>query len=57
MDLKKYKNTILFGSDGGFTALIYWIINKGKELERSKSLVFLNRVSPTDFVESMQEKF
>jgi Kef-type K+ transport system membrane component KefB len=60
MDLKKYKNTIFYlAVTGGFTALIYWIINKGKELERSKSLVFPQSSQSyfTDFVESMQENF
>jgi Kef-type K+ transport system membrane component KefB len=60
MDLKKYKNAIFYVAvTGGFTALIYWIINRGKELERSKSLVFpqSNHTYFADFIHSMQENF
>jgi len=35
--MKKYRNTIFyFVVTGGFTALIYWIITKGKSLEMGK---------------------
>jgi Kef-type K+ transport system membrane component KefB len=60
MDLKKYKNAIFYVAvTGGFTAVIYWIINRGKELERSQSLVFpqSNHTYFADFIHSMQENF
>ncbi|WP_348800002.1 cation:proton antiporter domain-containing protein [Flavobacterium adhaerens] len=35
--MKKYKNTLFyFGVTGGFTALIYWIVREGKNLEGNK---------------------
>lgn len=60
MDLKKYKNTLFYLSvTGGFTALIYWIINCGKELERMKTLVIpeSDHNSLNDFLSSMQHNF
>jgi Kef-type K+ transport system membrane component KefB len=60
MDLKKYKNTLFYLSvTGGFSVLIYWIISKGKKLERAESLVVNegNRSSWDDFILSMQHNF
>ncbi|PKB16361.1 cation:proton antiporter [Flavobacterium sp. 5] len=38
--MKKYRNTLFyFGVTGGFTALIYWIVTKGKLLEGNKTIV------------------
>jgi len=38
--MKKYRNTIFyFVVTGGFTALIYWIVSKGKSLEIGKKFV------------------
>jgi Kef-type K+ transport system membrane component KefB len=35
--MKKYKNTLFYFSvTGGFTVLIYWILTRGKQLERLK---------------------
>lgn len=60
MDLKKYKNTLFYLSvTGGFTALIYWIINRGKELEKMETLVIpeSGHDSWNDFLSSMQHNF
>ncbi|MGO4820270.1 MULTISPECIES: cation:proton antiporter domain-containing protein [unclassified Flavobacterium] len=60
MDLKKYKNTLFYLSvTGGFSVLIYWIISKGKKLERAESLVVNegNRSSWDDFILSMQQNY
>lgn len=60
MDLKKYKNTLFYFSvTGGFTALIYWIISRGKELERIKTLVIpeSGHNSWNDFLSSMLHNF
>jgi len=38
--MKKYKNTLFyFGVTGGFSALIYWIIELGKKLEGDKEII------------------
>ena len=58
--MKKYKNTIFyFGVTGGFSALIYWIIKKGKLLEASKTIDTpeSGNGSWSDFLASMQHNF
>jgi Kef-type K+ transport system membrane component KefB len=60
MDLKKYKNTLFYvGVTGGFTALIYWIITKGKLLEGKKNLAVseTGKGSWSDFITSIQHNF
>lgn len=60
MDLKKYKNSLFYiGITGGFSALIYWIIKRGKELEKIKTLVVANgnHSSWNDFIDSMKHNF
>lgn len=60
MILKKYKNTLFYlGVTGGFSALIYWIIEKGKLLELRKSNLVVNagNDSFSDFVNSMLHNF
>ena len=60
MDLKKYKNTLFYiGITGGFSALIYWIIKRGKELEKIETLVVANgsHSSWNDFIDSMKHNF
>ena len=60
MDLKKYKNSLFYlGVTGGFSALIYWIMLRGKELEKIKALVVSNgkHSSWNDFVVSMNHNF
>ena len=58
--MKNYKNALFyFGVTGGFTALIYWIIKKGKYLERSKKIAVsgIENGSWNDFMASMQHNF
>ncbi|MFV8324514.1 cation:proton antiporter [Flavobacterium sp. ZS1P14] len=58
--MKKYKNALFyFGVTGGFTALMYWIIKKGKHLEGSKkiSISTIENGSWNDFTASMQHSF
>ncbi|SHM78780.1 cation:proton antiporter [Flavobacterium xinjiangense] len=58
--MKNYKNLLFyFGVTGGFTALIYWIIKKGKHLEVSKKIALsgIENGSWNDFVSSMQHNF
>ena len=58
--MKNYKNLLFyFGVTGGFTALIYWIIKKGKHLEVSKKIAVsgVENGSWNDFVASMQHNF
>jgi Kef-type K+ transport system membrane component KefB len=58
--MKNYKNAIFyFGVTGGFTALMYWIIKKGKHLEVSKkvTLATIENGSWNDFIASMQHSF
>jgi len=60
MLLKKYRNTLFyFGVTGGFSALIYWIIEKGKLLELKKARFVVNTENDTwtDFVNSMFHNF
>lgn len=54
--MKKYRNTLFyFGVTGGFTALMYWIIRKGKHLEDKETIVHpvLSNNSWDDFLTSM----
>jgi Kef-type K+ transport system membrane component KefB len=54
--MKKYKNTLFYlGVTGGFTALMYWIINKGKLLEKKETIVqpLESNDSWNDFMTSM----
>lgn len=60
IDMKNYKNTLFyFGVTGGFTALIYWIVKKGKQLERAETIPnsSVGNNSWSDFVSSMQHNF
>lgn len=60
MELKKYKNSIFYlGVTGGFSALIYWIVKRGKELEKLDNLVVSSsgKSSWGDFIDSMQHNF
>ena len=56
--MKKYKNALFyFGVTGGFTALMYWIIKKGKGLEVSKKVAVsgIENGSWNDFMASMAQ--
>ncbi|KIA87182.1 cation:proton antiporter [Flavobacterium sp. AED] len=58
--MKNYKNALFyFGVTGGFTALMYWIIKKGKHLEVSKKVTIatIENGSWNDFIASMQHSF
>ena len=58
--MKNYKNTIFYIIvTGGFSALIYWLITKGKLLEANKTIVNIEsgNSSWTDFLSSMQHNF
>ena len=58
--MKKYKNTIFYlVITGGFTALMYWIITKGKHLEAAKTIETpeSGNGSWSDFLASMQYNF
>ncbi|MCV9932149.1 cation:proton antiporter [Flavobacterium sp. LS1R47] len=58
--MKNYKNALFYiGVTGGFTALIYWIITKGKYLEANKTIEVLGtgKGSWHDFIASMQSNF
>jgi Kef-type K+ transport system membrane component KefB len=58
--MKNYKNALFyFGVTGGFTALIYWIIRKGKHLEAGKTIAVpkIGNGSWDDFIVSMQHNF
>ena len=58
--MKNYKNTAFYiGVTGGFTALIYWIIKKGKCLETGKTIAkpTIEKGSWNDFIASMQHNF
>lgn len=60
MDFKKHKNTLFYLTiTGGFTTLIYWIIKKGKLLERKNSTVVpeMTHSSWNDFIASMEHNF
>ena len=58
--MKKYKNTIFyFGVTGGFSALMYWIIIKGKHLEAAKTIETpeSGNGSWSDFLAAIQHNF
>ncbi|RDI57012.1 cation:proton antiporter domain-containing protein [Flavobacterium glaciei] len=58
--MKNYKNTVFYlVITGGFTALMYWIITKGKHLEVAKTIVTpeSGKGSWGDFLASMQHNF
>lgn len=58
--MKNYKNGIFYiGVTGGFAALTYWIINKGKYLESAKTIAKteIENGSWNDFLASMQHNF
>jgi hypothetical protein len=58
--MKNYKNTVFYSIEhGGFTALMYWIITKGKKLEASEIIVTpeSGKGSWGDFITSMQHNF
>jgi hypothetical protein len=59
MDLKNIKIHLFYLTvTGGFTVLIYWIITKGKLLERRKIYSFRNgNGSWNDFISSMKHNF
>ncbi|MEZ7515555.1 cation:proton antiporter domain-containing protein [Flavobacterium frigidarium] len=60
MDLKKYKNSLFYlGVTGGFSALLYWIVKKGKALENVNELAVStsSQNSWYDFIDSMQHNF
>lgn len=60
MVLKKYKNTLFyFGVTGLFSALIFWIIKRGKllELKEANVAVSSGNDSWTDFINSMLHNF
>lgn len=60
MVLKKYKNTLFYlGVTGGFSALIYWIIERGKLLELRKPNLVVNASNDSfaDFINSMLHNF
>lgn len=54
--MKKHKNSIFYlGVLGGFSALIYWIIGSGKQLEKGKAIInpITSGSSWDDFISSM----
>ncbi len=58
--MKNYKNTFFyFTVTGGFTALIYWIISKGKLLETAKTVTTIAKPNNhwNDFISSMVLNF
>lgn len=58
--MKNYKNSIFYLSvTGGFTALIYWILKKGKYLETGKYIAkpTIEKGSWNDFIASMLHNF
>jgi len=60
MNMKNYKNTIFYLSvTGGFIALMYWIISKGKKLEANEVIVTpeSGNGSWNDFLVSIQHNF
>lgn len=60
INMKNYKNALFyFGVTGGFTALMYWIIKKGKHLEGGKKITIatIENGSWNDFIASMQHSF
>ena len=58
--MKNYKNTFFYLTvTGGFTALIYWIISKGKLLETAKTVTTVAKPNNhwNDFISSMVLNF
>jgi Kef-type K+ transport system membrane component KefB len=58
--MKKYKNTYFYlGVTGGFAALTYWIIQKGKSLEATKTIVSHSTSNDTwgDFIAAITHNF
>ncbi len=58
--MKKYKNTVFYlVITGGFTALMYWIIIKGKHLEAAKTIETpeSGNGSWSDFLAAIQHNF
>ncbi|WPR73216.1 cation:proton antiporter [Flavobacterium sp. NG2] len=58
--MKNYKNTLFYiGVTGGFTALIYWILNKGKLLEAKEKIAIVSNENDSwkDFLDSMAHNF
>lgn len=60
MVVKKHKNTLFYiAVTGGFTILIYWIITKGKLLEKRNNIIVseTGNGSWNDFLSSLQHNF
>lgn len=58
--MKKYKNTLFYFSvTGGFAILIYWILTRGKQLERGKIAAVSNTAGSTwdEFRMSLHDNF
>ena len=58
--MKKYKNSLFYLSvTGGFTVLIYWILTRGKLLERGKigGVSEIGSSSWNEFLTSLQDNF
>ena len=58
--MKKYKNSLFYFSvTGGFTVLIYWILTRGKLLERGKigGVSEIGSSSWNEFLTSLQDNF
>ncbi|MFQ3173278.1 MAG: Kef-type K+ transport system membrane component KefB [Flavobacterium sp.] len=58
--MKKYKNSLFYFSvTGGFTVLIYWILTRGKQLERGKIGVVseMGSSSWNEFLTALQDNF
>lgn len=58
--MKKYKNSLFYLSvTGGFTVLIYWILTRGKLLERGKigGVSKIGSSSWNEFLTSLQDNF
>jgi Kef-type K+ transport system membrane component KefB len=58
--MKKYKNTYFYlGVTGGFAALSYWIIQKGKSLEATKTIINPSTGNDTwgDFIAAITHNF
>lgn len=58
--MKKHKNSLFYFSvTGGFTVLIYWILTRGKQLERLKdgAVSDIGSNSWNEFLTSLQENF
>jgi Kef-type K+ transport system membrane component KefB len=58
--MKNYKNALFyFGITGGFTALMYWIIIQGKQLQASKTIItpVVEKNSWNAFLNAIQHNF